>query len=384
MLVTLIFAILVGIRKSCQEVCAQSVVGQTVQGALNVVRPKANTSASRHEHSAEPPAFRDNGLLVSNERPVHAVFADSSALYTVATRTISWSSSSGFSYSARVYYPVIDPTKEMSFPIVVYSHGLGSSPDNFAYLGFYWAGRGVVTICIRHPESDESIWRGKIRAMNELKEAYQLHWSARDRARSMRSCIDVVCSGQLGYGPLGFLKARLDTDSIGVAGNDLGALGALLLAGQLPPDNGTYLKDSRVSAALALSPPVFCGALQGSNVYGRIQAPTMIVTGTQDDGIVGSTKAFQRRIPYDSLTGVDRYLVVLQGGDHRVYSGRKMGVKQVNDRAYQETIAKASADFWSAYLLKDETVLTQMSSYGKASVLSNANVEWMLGSPSTK
>ena len=97
----------------------------------------------------------------------------------------------------------------------------------------------------------------------------------------------------------------------------------------------------------------------------------MVVTGTKDDGIVGSTKAYQRRLPYDSVRQSDRYLVVLSGGDHRVYGRRVIG----SDTSYHETIAAATADYLSAYLLGDYDVLMALRQYGSAISLGNASVE---------
>lgn len=348
-----------------------------VAGALKAVRPKnAFNAGSRYDRSPVLPAFGERGIAEAEPSAKRYAFSDPNAVYPVASQNVSWISREGSTVLAKIFYPATRPVAGAKFSAVVYSHGLGASAENFSYLGNFWAGRGVVTICLRHPESDESIWRGKIRAMSELKEAYRKYWNARDRARALRSGIDYLYACHNEHYPWG---EDVDLNSIGVAGNDLGALGALLLAGQLPPDNGAFLKDPRVAAVLALSPTVFCDSLQGPEVYGRIHSPLMIVSGTQDDGIVGTTKASERRIPYDSVNGIDRYLVILQGGDHRVYGGHRMGTKQANDVPYQETIARETADFWGAYLLKDVSVLSQMGAYGKTTPLSNAHIEWALG-----
>ena len=163
-------------------------------------------------------------------------------------------------------------------------------------------------------------------------------------------------------------------DNIAVAGNDLGALAALLVAGQLPPDNGSSLCDSRVSAVLAMSPPVFCEAIQGESVYKGVKVPVMVITGTEDDGVVGVTKAYQRRIPFDSIQGVDRYLVVLKGGDHRVYGGRKL-TQQNSDSHFQASIRILSADFLSAYAQGEGAYLSVLRERGSVRPLENVVVE---------
>lgn len=290
------------------------------------------------------------------------------SIYRVGTSKISWRSRDGKEYDAIVYHPTRPPVAGSKFGVAIYSHGLGASPEEFSYLGRAWASRGVVCITLRHPETDDSVWRGKARPMAALKEAYHKYWSGRDRAMAIRSAIDYVYASHYNSGPLG---SDVDLRRIAVAGNDLGALGALLVAGQLPPDNGPSLRDNRVAAVLALSPPVFCEAERGAEVYSGVTVPLMVVTGTKDDGIVGSTKARQRRLPYDSVSRNDRYLVVLDGGDHRVYGRRIVGF----DESFHKTIGAETSDYLSAYLLGDYDVLMELREYGSTFSLKNANVE---------
>ena len=290
------------------------------------------------------------------------------SVYRVGSAKLSWRSRDGKEYDAIVYHPTRPPVGGSKFGIVIYSHGLGASPEEFSYLGREWASRGVVCITLSHPASDDSVWRGKARPMAALKEAYHKYWSGRDRAMAIRSAIDYVYASHNRPGPLGL---DVDLRKIAVAGNDLGALGALLVAGQLPPDNGPSLRDNRVAAVLALSPPVFCEAELGAEVYAGVTVPLMVVTGTKDDGIVGSTKARQRRLPYDSVSRSDRYLVVLDGGDHRVYGRRIVG----SDESFHKTISAETSDYLSAYLLGDYDVLMELRERGSTFSLKNASVE---------
>ncbi|MGN1066057.1 MAG: alpha/beta hydrolase family protein [Thermoguttaceae bacterium] len=356
-----------GTFANIQTATAQPAVVQGARSVIDAVRPQ-NVA---------------KGLSSLGERgiPEIEVYSapprgDLNSIYPVGVQDISWLSREGVAVSALVFYPKTRPVAGSKFSAVIFSHGLGSSAENFSYLGRSWAGRGIVSIFLRHPESDESIWRGKIRAMGELKEAYSKYWTGVDRVRALRSGIDYLYEHHNDPGPLG---SDVDLNRIGVAGNDLGALAALLLAGQIPLDGARTYKDPRVSGVLALSPPVFCEPERGPIVYENISAPTMIVTGTEDNGIVGTTKAHERRIPYDSIRGVDKYLVVLQGADHRVYGGRRMGAKHASDQPFQQTIRQETSDFWSAYLQTETSILRQLCAQGKTVPFSNARVEWLLG-----
>ena len=294
----------------------------------------------------------------SDDSIVQVSMSASDGRYSVASRSFSWyDASRRRTVPARVYYP---SAKGRRFPIIVFSHGLGGSPSRCSYLGTTWAANGFVVVMLQHPGSDENVWQGRLRVMNELREAYKTSWSGRGRALDIRFALNVLESLEQSGDWLGSL---LNFESVGVGGYDLGALGSLLVAGQLPPDGGSSLADSRVKAVLAMSPPI--NPPQGSyrNVYAAVDAPTFFITGTDDDGVIGSTKASQRRIPFDSMSGNDRFLVVFHGADHQIYGGRILSVRARNDQSFQQAICRASTLFWQAYLKKDESAKTNISGY---------------------
>ena len=162
----------------------------------------------------------------------------------------------------------------------------------------------------------------------------------------------------------------MDMDRIGVGGIDLGALAALLLAGQVPPDHGESLYDPRVKAVLAMSPPVFPMNIGFQAMYQPITAPTLFITGTNDDSIIGQTTAAQRRIPFDAMAQNQRYLITLDGGDHRMYGGRVLSfLGGRNDARFQAAIVRSSTIFWRAFLQDDPVAKQRMDTHGWASLV---------------
>lgn len=347
--------------------------GAVVERAANVVASTTNlTSNSNANDLGTSPNVDSN----SNASPFFGNAVDFNApsrpIYSVGSRETRWTDRDGVERSALAFYPTTPPVSGSKFPAIAYSPGLGASAEQFAYLASGWARLGFVVLLLRHPGSDEAIWRGKVRPLAELRDAYKTCWPARDRALAIRSAIDFLYSVHSTDGPLG---SAVDLDKIGVAGNDLGALAALLVSGQLPPDNGPSLKDDRVAAALALSPTVFCEAELGSVVYSLIDVPTASVAGTEDDGVVGNTKAEQRRIPFDSVRKTDAYLLTLIGGDHLVYGGHRMKSRQSNDAPFQETIRHFSSIFWLAYLANDAEAIVALESRENRATYRNATIE---------
>lgn len=148
----------------------------------------------------------------------------------------------------------------------------------------------------------------------------------------------------------------IDMTRVGVAGYDLGGLASMLVAGQSPPDRGTHLHDHRVKAIVVMSPPVYDHAAYAPASYGSMNTPAMFFTGTEDDGWIGTTQAWQRRIPFDHMQGNDRFLVTYHGADHMIYGGHIRSSKSRDDQKYQANIAQASTMFWRAYLREEPAV----------------------------
>ena len=268
---------------------------------------------------------------------------------------------------------VFVPRSAEHAPVILFSHGIGSSIESCAYLANAWTSQGFVCILVQHPGSDENIWKGKVRILNEFKSAYEQNWNCRTRAQDLHFVLNRL--EQLVRSESWF-ASRIDMNRVGVGGIDLGALAALLLAGQVPPDYGDSLHDPRIKAVLALSPPVWSMNISFREMYQPITASTLFITGTNDDGIVGSTKAVHRRIPFDAMDQCQRYLITFDGGDHRMYGGRVFSFLGSGDEKFQAAIVRSSTCFWRAVLQSDPAAIQAMDRSGWASLVGvKASVE---------
>jgi hypothetical protein len=109
-------------------------------------------------------------------------------------------------------------------------------------------------------------------------------------------------------------------------------------------------RDQRVKAIVAMSSPVPLGQVPLSVAYGDVSLPCLHITGTADNSIVGTTQAYQRRLPFDNVSAADQYLITLNGADHMTYSGHIRPANGTYDAMFQRLIAESSAAFWDAYL----------------------------------
>jgi predicted dienelactone hydrolase len=250
----------------------------------------------------------------------------------------------------KIYWPIQIQEK---CPVIVFSHGLGGSNEKCAYLGLAWASQGFVSVHVQHPGIDDQVWKLKIRPVKELKDVYYQHRSGRTQANDIRFIINQLDWLAVNGTSLG---QKLDMTRVGVAGYDFGGLAAMLVAGQLPPDRGSELHDPRVKAIIVMSPPVADQTTCPPASYGAMSTPALFFTGTEDDGMVGTTKAWQRRIPFDYMQGQDRFLITYQDAGHSIYGGHIRPMKSLDDQKYQANVSQASTLFWRAYLREEPAV----------------------------
>jgi pimeloyl-ACP methyl ester carboxylesterase len=273
----------------------------------------------------------------------------------------------------KIFYPT--KNSEEKLPIIVFSHGLGGSIDCCSYLAHAWASQGFAAVFLQHPGSDENIWKGKVLILSEFKESYRHNWNGRTRAEDIKFVLDNL-EQLINDNENHPIAVKLDKNRIGVGGYDLGCLASLLVAGQIPSDNGDSLYDSRIKAVLAMSPPIRYIGKSFQEIYAPIDVPALFITGTEDDSIVGPTKANQRRIPFDAMSRNNRYLVTFQGSDHRIYGGRIFSLSARNDQRFQSAIIRVSNYFWKAVLQKEENAETVLNGYGFQTLLNGmATVE---------
>ncbi len=123
------------------------------------------------------------------------------------------------------------------------------------------------------------------------------------------------------------LKGRMDLDHIGVAGHSFGAFTTLAVAGEVFTSASGRVhdwSDPRVKAAIAMSESAPRDPDLWDEAFARISIPMMHLAGTLDVSPVGGSRVEDRRVPFDHIPAVaDQYLIILQGGDHMVFSAAR-------------------------------------------------------------
>lgn len=236
-------------------------------------------------------------------------------------------------------------------PLVVFSHGLGSSRDGYTYLGRHWAGHGYVVLYLTHLGSDATAYcrPGGLPAPRLIGFLEDVE-HRRDRPRDVAFVLDHVAEDTT-------LRKRVDFEHVAVAGHSYGAHTALALVGLQfdPQEQGQVgFADPRVRAAIAMSPASEGKLGLHADSWNRIDRPVMALSGTRDiEWGVGS--AARRRMSFDRTHGRDQYLLMIRGATHATFDDQqdlRIPVKP-RDPVQHDYIRMATTAFLDSYLKHD-------------------------------
>ncbi|NNM29317.1 MAG: dienelactone hydrolase [Akkermansiaceae bacterium] len=248
----------------------------------------------------------------------------------------------------RVYLPA----GKGSHPVVLFSHGLGGSRENNAYVARHWAQRGYAVVAMQHAGSDEHVWRGVPAAQRRdaMKRAASGE-SFTARAGDVKAVLDQLTRWNGDGGHL--LHGRLDLEKVGMSGHSFGAVTTQAVSGQSFGKFGPRFTDERIDAALAFSPsPPGRGDPQAA--FGKVSTPWMLMTGTRDTSlVVQRTTPEKRRHVYTHLPDGDKYELVLHNAEHMAFSDRTLRGGEHRNPNHHKVIRALSTAFWDAHLRGD-------------------------------
>ena len=138
------------------------------------------------------------------------------------------------------------------------------------------------------------------------------------------------------------------------------ALLTQVAAGQLFPgtdDELLRIAEERIRAGILYSfvPMGHLTDAPPEQLYGPMNIPLLFMTGTADDSPVEHFDYTYRLPVYEYAGCPEKYLLVLEKGDHMVFAGSRGQLGENPRRHAQENIIKQlSLAFWNAYLKDDK------------------------------
>jgi dienelactone hydrolase len=220
------------------------------------------------------------------------------------------------SVPAKLYWPIQSYVAPSLMPLVVFSHGLGSSRSDYSYLGKHWASNGWASMHVQHVGSDSALWRGNpFQVMNRVRGAVT-EQEAIHRVHDVHFALDQLLASRLG--------PQVDPARIVMAGHSFGANTALLAVGARVMRGESWLdvRDPRFAAAVIISAPRFYGETDLLSVFGQVCLPTLHITATGDViDIPGFISGEADRVEvYDAVAGLRKTLIIYEGGSHSMFS----------------------------------------------------------------
>lgn len=262
----------------------------------------------------------------------------------------------------RVFYP----EGPGPFPVIVFSHGAGGSQNCCDALTRHWASYGYVTLQPTHEDStpqrknsgeeDANLLRAVRDALNKPE-----LWESRPKDVSfLLNSLPVLQERIPG------LVGRLDTAHIGVGGHSMGAFTADAIVGarvDLPNHPGTSFADSRVKAAVLLSPqgPGEFGLTEHS--WDHVAVPLLSMTGSLDSGANRQGPDW-KKIPFERSEPGDKYHVFISGANHVSFVSARtlMPARAAQGEMILAYVNSAALAFWDAYLKADPTAKSYLQS----------------------
>jgi predicted dienelactone hydrolase len=267
------------------------------------------------------------------------------------------------------------PAGSASAPVILFSHGLGGSREGSAYLGRHWAGRGYVVIFLQHHGSDAAVWRDTVRSE---RFAAMAKAASLDNFMARVADVPAVLTAMSTWNGLNGhrLRGRLDTTRVGMSGHSFGAITTQAVSGQSFPTAGQRFSDSRIKAALMMSPSA---PRVGSptTAFAKVNIPWMLMTGTDDVSPIGDTDVASRLAVFPALPVGKKYELVLDAAEHSAFSDRELpGDKLRRNPNHHRVILALSTAFWDTTLREDVAAQSWLATEASVRSVLEAKDRW--------
>jgi len=290
------------------------------------------------------------------------------------------------SFYVEVYIP--EKNTAAQIPVLLFSHGLASRPEDYAEGLKHLASYGYVVAAPQHPGSD-TIW---LKAM--LKGLHQDIFDVQDFIQRPKDISYVI--DELGRRNAGFFDGRLNLASVGIAGHSFGGYTALAVAGATIDFDHLQADCTRPYAALDISLLLECRALElprksyalhdpraravvaanpvmrsifGPKGISAIAIPVMLASGSYDPA---APAALEQALPFTWLKEANKYWMLLEGQAHVNFNEIDPGIKKTIESVGDLTLPSqalignyfnaTTVPFFEIHLRNNKTYLPLLSS----------------------
>jgi predicted dienelactone hydrolase len=236
---------------------------------------------------------------------------DSGIDYQTATTRSSLDTGNG-----SLRFTLVQPVLHGKYPLLIYLPGLGESDDAGAGLRDAWAESGYVVLSLQPLKRDADVWSSNAahsRDYTYLRHQMYASGIVSERLNSLSRLVAYL-KQQANSG--GADTRYMDLSRIAIAGFDVGAYTAMIVAGEAPrnvPFTGLPLP---LGGIIALSPYADFTGADFEVRYRNIHLPVLSVTGDKDSDMHGSVPPSLHQAPFQYMPPGNKYLLLLAGASH--------------------------------------------------------------------
>lgn len=247
-----------------------------------------------------------------------------------------------------IRFPILskaDQAQHASFPLIIFSHGMGGSRTAFADLSEFWASHGYIVIHPTHSDSVELQKRANPdspRSFLTNPRDYTKRVEPADRLADVKFVLDNLdaieaSDPRLRSGDRGLINR----DKIATAGHSAGAMTTQLAIGTRVRgvrglSQGETLRqrmqvrsvgDDRIDVGLIISGQGTTSRMFTDESWLKVPVPTLTITGSNDTSRASDETPQSRRHPFEKSPGEAKggqpaYLLWLEGASHGSYQGK--------------------------------------------------------------
>ncbi len=156
-----------------------------------------------------------------------------------------------------------------------------------------------------------------------------------------------------------------------MSGHSFGAVTTQAVSGQQFGRGGSTMTDSRIDAAIAMSPSAPANE-SAERAFSAVPIPWLLMTGTRDDSPIGRVEVEDRLAVFPALPKGDKFELVLWNAPHSAFSDRALSgerIDRANREHYHRVVLATSTAFWDAFLKNDPNARAWLQGRGVKSVL---------------
>lgn len=234
------------------------------------------------------------------------------------------------------------------YPLVIYLPGLGESSNAGAQWRLAWAEAGYAVVAAQPTTMGETVWSSEAALAGEFRKIAQEHFSTHslvDRLVVLHGVLNELRQQQGNKNAA--LFNRIDLSQIAIAGFDVGAQTAMVVAGEKIDGLEPSQFHDAVRCVIVLSPYADPPPNGLESQFRSIHVPVLSVTSTADtDPYEWVTSAAGRQTPYQYMPPGQKFLLLLASASHSLFAGNEAptAVQQGNESEKSPRTNQTSGD----------------------------------------